>query len=84
MPFLDEAVVHFLAREVPTWVKCCPLFKHVGLGDKILLRATALTLFGDDHSSVALFPKRAMQFGSRIAKLENSKEKGGDKCARLV
>ncbi|CAG7786509.1 unnamed protein product [Allacma fusca] len=82
MPFLDENVVNFLTQECQVWTKCFPIFPR-GLGEKILLRAVAAELFGMDNVKLALFPKRAMQFGSRIAKLENSKEKGGDVCVRL-
>jgi len=83
MPFLDEAVVNFVASECDLWIKCCPLLGDRGLGEKLLLRVTALRLLGEENAKIALFPKRAMQFGSRIAKLENSKEKGGDSCDRL-
>jgi hypothetical protein len=86
MPFLDENVIQFLTQECSVWTKCCPVqaFGSRGLGEKILLRATALKLLGKENAHLSLFPKRAMQFGSRIAKLENSKEKGGDLCKRLV
>eukprot|EP00794_Sanderia_malayensis_P007908 gene7908-8762_t len=77
-PFLDENVVAFL-QNVPVWIKCDPRLER-GHGEKRLLRrmATRLGLTG----SVSL-PKRAIQFGSRIAKLENTKEKGSDSCNRL-
>jgi asparagine synthetase B (glutamine-hydrolysing) len=86
IPFLDEGLVHFLTQECPTWAKCCPFLGEGerGIGEKILLRAAAVMLFGPENVKVALFPKRAMQFGSRIAKLENSKEKGADSCDRLL
>lgn len=88
MPFLDENVVDFLANHCDIWVKCCPMnigpLGERGTGEKLLLRAVGAKLFGDQYLSLALFPKRAMQFGSRIAKLENSKEKGGDSCHRLL
>lgn len=29
-------------------------------------------------------PKRAMQFGTKIVKLVGGKEKGSDRCSRLV
>jgi len=84
MPFLDERVVQFLTGECDLWVKCCPLegFQR-GLGEKLLLRVTALKILGKEGLRLALLPKRAMQFGTRIAKLENSKEKGSDNCRRL-
>ena len=50
-----------------------------GSGEKILLRALALDL---GLASTAGEPKRAIQFGSRIAKAENRKEKGSDKAVR--
>ena len=50
-----------------------------GLGEKILLRAVAYNL-GLAKTSMHL--KRAIQFGSRIAKLENRKEKASDKAVR--
>ena len=50
-----------------------------GIGEKILLRAVAYKL-GLKKTSMHL--KRAIQFGSRIAKLENRKEKATDKAVR--
>ncbi|KAG8233607.1 hypothetical protein J437_LFUL001018 [Ladona fulva] len=51
-----------------------PLTIRPGVGDKALLRLAALKL---GLKEVCSFPKRAMQFGSRIAKLEG-KEKAND------
>lgn len=77
-PFLDENVVSFL-NGLPVWVKCDPRLVR-GVGEKIILRQAA-RFIGLTRSSE--LPKRAIQFGSRIAKLESSTEKGSEKCRRL-
>ena len=51
-----------------------------GIGEKLLLRIAAFKL---DLFKTAGQPKRAIQFGSKIAKLDNSKEKGSEICTRL-
>ncbi|CAF0869194.1 unnamed protein product [Adineta ricciae] len=79
-PFLDERLVNYL-RSVPIWYKA-DLRLGRGIGEKYLLRYIAchsLSLFQSSK-----YPKRAIQFGSRIAKLENRKEKASDQCARLT
>ncbi|XP_035029775.2 asparagine synthetase domain-containing protein 1 [Hippoglossus stenolepis] len=78
-PFLDEDVVSHL-NSLPVWEKA-DLSLPRGVGEKLLLRLTARQL-GLRQSAV--LPKRAMQFGSRIAKMENSREKASDKCSRLL
>lgn len=78
-PYLDEEVVSFL-NSLPVWQKA-DLTLPRGVGEKLLLRLAARRL-GLGQSSV--LPKRAMQFGSRIAKMEDKKEKASDKCTRLL
>ncbi|XP_042210769.1 asparagine synthetase domain-containing protein 1-like [Homarus americanus] len=78
-PYLDEDVVSTL-NSLPIWIKA-NLQLPRGVGEKFILRVAAAHL---GLSSAAGLPKRAIQFGSRIAKLENSKEKGSDSCERLM
>ncbi|XP_062972339.1 asparagine synthetase domain-containing protein 1 [Elgaria multicarinata webbii] len=77
-PFLDEEVVSFL-NSLPVWEKA-NLALPRGIGEKLLLRLAAAELGLTDS---CVLPKRAMQFGSRIAKMEKSHEKASHKCTRL-
>ena len=77
-PYLDEMVVEYIAG-LPLEAKM-NLALARGTGDKMILRALAFSL---GLHKTAQEPKRAIQFGSRIAKLENRKEKGTDKAMRL-
>ena len=78
-PYLDEEVMSFL-NQTPLDFKSNFTFKR-GLGEKIFLRAAGFVL---GLRETAVFPKRAIQFGSRIAKAESSKEKASDVCERLL
>ncbi|XP_012968725.1 asparagine synthetase domain-containing protein 1-like [Mesocricetus auratus] len=77
-PILGENVVSFL-NSLPVWEKA-DLSLPPGLSEKLLLRLPAVEL---GLTTSALLLKPAMQFGSRIAKLEKTDEKASDKCGRL-
>lgn len=77
-PFLDEDVLNFL-HSLPVYQKA-NLTLSRGHGEKLLLRNLAAEL---GLRKTAFNWKRAIQFGSRIAKLESKNEKGDSICARL-
>ncbi|XP_038155382.1 asparagine synthetase domain-containing protein 1 [Cyprinodon tularosa] len=77
-PYLDEDVVSLL-NSLPIWQKA-DLRLPRGVGEKLLLRLAARRI---GLGPAAVLPKRAMQFGSRVAKMEDTTEKGSDKCRRL-
>jgi len=74
-PFLDEDVVAFLSSLKTT--EKADLRLPRGCGEKLLLRAAAWGVLG--LKATAREAKRAIQFGSRIAKAEYKKEKGHQK-----
>lgn len=78
-PFLDEDVVGFL-NSLPIWQKC-NLSLERGKGEKLLLRMLADRM---GLNRVVYHEKRAIQFGSRIAKLEFPKVKADMICSKLV
>ncbi|XP_012532419.1 asparagine synthetase domain-containing protein 1 [Monomorium pharaonis] len=77
LPYLDENLVKYVQHTKP-WERCYPTEKMPsGLGDKLLLRLLACKI---GFHCTANFPKRAFQFGSRIA---DSKENANDISKRL-
>lgn len=78
LPFLAYNFVSFL-NETPVGLKM-NLTEPQEIGPKKSLRKLA-QLWGLNETSVRV--KRALQFGTRIACLEDASEKGGDICSRL-
>ncbi|XP_021185992.3 asparagine synthetase domain-containing protein CG17486 isoform X2 [Helicoverpa armigera] len=72
MPYLDEDFTSYILQLKP-WLRCFPSEDlGIGIGDKLMLRLVAFNL---GLTEAVILPKRALQFGSRIA---NKKEKGSD------
>ncbi|XP_018478323.2 uncharacterized protein LOC108849272 [Raphanus sativus] len=75
-PFLDEDVIKTLL-DIPLW-EIADLEQPSGKGDKKILRQVAKLL---SLREVAKMPKRAIQFGSRIARESNRKNFGSNRAA---
>jgi asparagine synthetase B (glutamine-hydrolysing) len=73
-PFLDEDVMGYLSA-IPVEAKMDMTLPR-GEGEKRLLRRLAAEELG--LSECASLPKRAIQFGSRIAKMSSGRAKGAD------
>ncbi|KAL7588911.1 hypothetical protein Lser_V15G37192 [Lactuca serriola] len=75
-PFLDENVIRILLDILP-W-EIADLGQPSGVGDKKILREVARMLH---LNTTAVLPKRAIQFGSRIARESNRKNYGSNRVA---
>ncbi len=75
-PFLDKELISFLARTEPSLITNFTLNR--GEGEKILLRNVVKLL---DFKVCFLFEKRAIQFGTRLAKETNIKTYGSNRKA---
>ncbi|KAK9676036.1 hypothetical protein RND81_11G049600 [Saponaria officinalis] len=75
-PFLDEDVIKVLL-DFPLW-EIADLDQPSGTGDKKILREVARLLGLHDAAS---HPKRAIQFGSRIAQESNRRNFGSNRAA---
>lgn len=75
-PFLDEDVIRVLL-DIPLW-EVANLDQPSGTGDKKILREVAQML---GLHEAAVLPKRAIQFGSRIARESNRKNFGSNRAA---
>ncbi|CAK9142424.1 unnamed protein product [Ilex paraguariensis] len=75
-PFLDEDVIRILL-DIPLW-ELADLDQPTGVGDKKILREVAQLL---GLYEAAVLPKRAIQFGSRIARESNRKNFGSNRAA---
>ncbi|KAF2325442.1 hypothetical protein GH714_028736 [Hevea brasiliensis] len=75
-PFLDEDVIRTLL-DIPLW-EVANLNQPNGTGDKKILREVAKMLCLHE---AAVLPKRAIQFGSRIARESNRRNFGSNRAA---
>ncbi|KAK1413723.1 hypothetical protein QVD17_35501 [Tagetes erecta] len=75
-PFLDEDVIRLLL-DIPLW-EIADLRQPSGVGDKKILREVAKMLHLQEAAGL---PKRAIQFGSRIARESNRKNFGSNRAA---
>ncbi|KAL6573531.1 hypothetical protein OROHE_001990 [Orobanche hederae] len=75
-PFLDEDVIRTLL-DIPLW-EIADLNQPSGIGDKKILREVARLLCLNE---AATLPKRAIQFGSRVARESNKKNFGSNRAA---
>ena len=73
---MDEDVISYLCK-IRIDLKVDPRLPK-GVGDKILIRRLAMDIRIGPLVGVCNEEKRAIQFGSKSAKMENSKEKGDD------
>jgi hypothetical protein len=80
-PFLSENFVRYVSSLPAHWRTAPYDFLPRGIGEKLILRLAAFSL-GLNEASKA--PKRALQFGTKIANLEGRKEQGHDICQRLL
>ncbi|GAB2280182.1 hypothetical protein Dimus_014820 [Dionaea muscipula] len=78
-PFLDEDVIRVLL-DFPLW-EIADLNQPTGRGDKKILREVAKLL---GLHEAATLPKRAIQFGSRIAQESNRKNFGSNRAANMA
>ena len=84
-PFLDRAVQTWLRERVPDMDAtdgACTLYatnEQRGMGDKRLLRRIALECFDLGHAGT--FEKRAIHFGTKIAKQINVRKFGSNRKA---
>ena len=76
-PYLDEDVVAYL-EALPLHLKC-NLHLPQGVGDKMILREVARIIGVNECSALV---KRAIQFGSRIAKVSDKKRFGSQRQAK--